>query len=94
MLFPSLSVAGVDVASASGLLTGSSAASALMAGAAALFMEWAIERQGDVLLSSIEIRNYFIRGAERDDDTEYPNATWGYGKMNVEGVFRTLIEEI
>lgn len=90
---PALSVAGVDVASVSGLLTGSSVSAALMAGAAALFMEWAIVRQGDVLLSSIEIRNYFIRGAERDDDTEYPNATWGYGKMNVEGVFRKLIEE-
>lgn len=91
---PALSVAGVDVASVSGLLTGSSVAAALMAGTAALFMEWAIVRQGDVLLSSLEIRNYFIRGAEREDDMEYPNATWGYGKMNVEGVFRGLIEEI
>lgn len=93
-IMPALSVAGVDIASASGLLTGSSASAALMAGAAALFMEWAIIRQGDVLLSSVEIRNYFIRGAQRDDATEYPNATWGYGKMNVEGVFRRLIEGI
>ncbi len=93
-IMPALSVAGVNVASASGLLTGSSVSAALMAGAAALFMEWTIVQQGDVLLSSIEIRNYFIRGAERDDDTEYPNATWGYGKMNVEGVFRNLIDEI
>ena len=91
---PALSVAGVDVVSVSGLNTGSSASAALMAGAAALFMEWAIVRQGDVLLSSIEIRNYFIRGAQRGADTEYPNALWGYGKMNVEGVFRGLIEEI
>ncbi len=90
---PALSVVGVDVASVSGLLTGSSVSAALMAGAAALFMEWAIVRQGDVLLSSLEIRNYFIRGAQREDDIEYPNATWGYGKMNVEGVFRRLIEE-
>ena len=90
---PALSVAGVDIASVSGLLTGSSVSAALMAGAAALFMEWAIIRQGDVLLSSLEIRNYFIRGAQREDETEYPNATWGYGKMNVEGVFRGLIEE-
>lgn len=93
-LMPALSVAGVDVASVSGLLTGSSVSAALMAGAAALFMEWAILRQGDVLLSSLEIRNFFIRGAERDDDVEYPNATWGFGKMNVEEVFRRLIEEI
>lgn len=91
---PALSVAGVNVDSVSGLLTGSSAASALMAGAAALFMEWTIFRQGDVLLSSTEIRNYFIRGAERMTDLVYPNATWGFGKMNLENVFRGLIEEI
>ncbi len=91
---PALSVAGVDVDSVSGVLSGSSAAAALMAGAAALFMEWAIFRQGDVLLSSTEIRNYFIRGAERATDIIYPNATWGFGKMNIESVFRALIEEI
>lgn len=91
---PALSVAGVDVDSVSGPLTGSSAAAALMSGAAALFMEWAIFRQGDVLLSSTEIRNYFIRGAERAADMVYPSATWGFGKMNIESVFRGLIEEI
>ncbi len=91
---PALSVAGVDIESVSGLLTGSSAASAMMAGAAALFMEWTIFRQGDVLLSSTEIRNYFIRGAERMEGMVYPSATWGFGKMNIENVFRGLIEEI
>lgn len=91
---PALSVAGVDIASGLGTLTGSSASAALMAGAAALFMEWAVIRQGDVLLSSLEIRNYFIRGATREDDIAYPNATRGYGDMNVAGVFERLIEEI
>lgn len=93
-IMPALSVAGVDVSSASGALTGSGTSAALMAGAAALFMEWAILRQGDILLSSVEIRNYFIRGAEREQNVEYPNATWGFGKMNIENVFRGLIEEI
>jgi len=89
-----MAVAGVDIASASGALTGSSASAALMAGAAALFMEWVIIRQGGILLSSLEIRNYFIRGALRDEDIQYPNATWGYGKMTVAGLFESLIEEI
>jgi len=91
---PAMAVAGVDIASASGALTGSSASAALMAGAAALFMEWVIIRQGGILLSSLEIRNYFIRGALRDEDIQYPNATWGYGKMTVAGLFESLIEEI
>ncbi len=91
---PALSVAGVDVASVLGALTGSSASAALMAGAAALFMEWVIIRQDDPLLTSVGVRNYFIRGAVRDPDMDYPNATWGYGKMTIEGVFRELIEGI
>lgn len=93
-ILPALSVAGVNIASAAGFLSGSSASAALMAGAAALFMEWAIIQRGDALLSSVEIRNYFIRGAQREENMEYPNALWGYGKMNVETVFRRLIEEI
>lgn len=91
---PALSVVGVDVATALGNVTGSGVSASLMAGAAALFMEWAVLRQGDPLLNSIEVRNYFIRGAQRDRNTDYPNPLWGYGKMNIEGVFRELIEEI
>ena len=91
---PALSVAGVNVATAFGEVTGSGVSAALMAGAVALFMEWAIIRQGDPLLGSVEIRNYFIRGAQRSVDENYPNPLWGYGKMNIEGVFRELIEEI
>ena len=91
---PALSVAGVDVATVSGNVTGSGVSASLMAGAAALFMEWAIIRQGDPLLGSVEVRNYFIRGAVRTADDAYPNPVWGYGKMNIEGVFRELIEEI
>ncbi len=93
-LTPALSVAGVDVASISGAVTGSSAAAALMAGAAAQFMEWVILKQGDQLLTSMEVRNYFIRGAKRMQDEIYPNATWGYGRMTIEGIFRELVEKI
>lgn len=93
-IMPAFSVAGVGVSSAAGPLTGSGVSAALMAGAAALFMEWAIVEQGDELLSGVEIRNYFIRGAERDRDMVYPNATWGFGRMNIENLFRGLTEDI
>ena len=64
-------LAGVDVASVSGLLTGSSVAASLMAGTAALL--WVGDcASGRCSLSSLEIRNYFIRGAEREEDMEYP----------------------
>ena len=91
---PSLSAAGVDVQTVLGRETGSSISAALMAGAAAQLMQWGILQQQDFLLDSTGIRNLFIRGAQRDPGTEYPNPTWGYGRMNIEGVFEKLISEI
>lgn len=91
---PALSAAGVDVASVAGLSSGSCIAAALMAGAAAQFMQWAIVEQGDPLLNSTEVRNYFIRGAERNQELQYPNSIWGYGRMNIQSLFRKLVEEI
>jgi hypothetical protein len=91
---PSMSVAGVDVQTVLGRETGSSISAALMGGAVAQFMQWGIVDQQDLLLSSAEIRNLFARGAERESDREYPNPLWGYGRMNIEGVFRKIIADI
>lgn len=62
---------------------GSSGASALAMGAAALLMEWGLVRGNDDLMDGIKIRNYFILGAARNIQREYPNTVWGYGKLNV-----------
>lgn len=91
---PAMSAAGVDVDTVSGPADGSSIAAALMTGAAAQFMQWAIVDRGDMLLSSTEVRNYFIRGAERNPDLQYPNSIWGYGRMNIQSVFQKIVEEI
>ena len=36
------------------------------------------------------IKNYLIRGAKRSNSLEYPNMEWGYGALNIEGVFEFL----
>lgn len=64
-------------------LTGTSAASAIAAGACAQIMEWGNSRGRRLLLNSVQIGNILIRGCERNPDVSYPNTTWGYGKMNV-----------
>ena len=64
-------------------LTGTSAASAIAAGACAQIMEWGNSRGRRLLLNSVQIGNILIRGCERNPDVSYPNTAWGYGKMNV-----------
>lgn len=60
-----------------GTRTGTSVAAAITAGAGALLLEWTGVRRNDISASTVNIKNYFIRGAERDDNNNYPNREWG-----------------
>ena len=73
-----------------GRVTGSAAAVAITAGAVALFMQWAVPEGNAAYLKSSEVKNYFIRGAIRDDNLSYPNRLWGFGKLSLQGVFDSL----
>lgn len=89
---PAMSAPGVSVETALGPRSGGSVSAALTAGAVAQFLEWAVLRRQDPLINSLGIRNYFIRGANREKTIEYPNPIWGYGKLNLEGVFDALMQ--
>ncbi|MCI9140710.1 MAG: hypothetical protein HFI78_13765 [Lachnospiraceae bacterium] len=41
-------------------------------------------------VNSVDVKNYFIRGAKREIDQVYPNREWGFGKLNIKGVFDAL----
>ena len=73
-----------------GRVTGAAAAVAITAGAVALFMQWAVPERNAAYLKSSEVKNYFIRGAIRDDNLSYPNRLWGFGKLSLQGVFDSL----
>lgn len=75
-----------------GKVTGSAMAAALTAGAAAGFMQWAVTDGNANYLNSGEVKNYFIRGAIRDTNLEYPNKLWGFGKLSLQGIFDSLAE--
>ena len=69
--------------------SGASVAAAHVAGAAALFYQWTRE-EGMRYFSSIDVKTYFIRGASRDRSRTYPNREWGFGTLDLYGVFRNL----
>ncbi len=74
-----------------GNLTGTGAATAYATGIVAMVMEWAILREYYITITGTNIKNLLIRGADRDPGTTYPNNIWGYGKINIDGLFRALL---
>lgn len=71
--------------------TGSSAAAALTAGAAALLMEWRMKRGRGSYLTAYETKIYFIRGAGRQAGILYPSREWGYGTLDLYQTFSSIM---
>ena len=87
---PDIAAPGVDVSTVLGSKTGTSMAAAITAGGVAQIMQWSVVDGNNVLADSFDVRNYLIRGARREATMSYPNREWGYGRLNIEGVFRFL----
>ena len=73
-----------------GTMTGTSAAAAVTAGAAALLMEWGIVKGNIPGMNGDIIRNLLIGGASRQDNMEYPDNKWGYGRLDLYGSFNYI----
>ena len=41
-------------------------------------------------MDGVTAKRFLIRGAERDENIIYPNREWGYGRLNIYGVFDSL----
>ena len=87
---PDVSAPGVDVSTVLGSSTGSSLAAAITTGGAAQFLQWAIIERNDFLVDSASVKYYMIRGATRDKGISYPSREWGYGRLNISGIFDWL----
>ncbi|MBQ5868015.1 MAG: S8 family peptidase, partial [Lachnospiraceae bacterium] len=81
---PELAAPGV------GTLTGTSAAAAHVAGAAAILLNWGILQGNDPYMNSSTIKTYLIRGADRNPSRTYPNREFGYGTLNLHQAFLNL----
>lgn len=82
---PGVNVLGVNIRGQFVARSGSSVATALVAGAEALLMEWLV-RRGEVV-DSAQLKNLLILGTIRPDGREYPNREWGNGLMNLYQTF-------
>lgn len=92
---PELVAPAVDVLGPSyiqGLVarTGTSVAAAICAGASAMVLEWATIQEGYHRFNTVELKNFLIRGAGREEGREYPSREWGWGKLNVYEAFLQL----
>ena len=65
-------------------------AAAITAGAVAQFLQWAIIEGNDTNIKSKEVKSFLQIGADREADINYPNNQWGYGRLNLQGVFDVI----
>lgn len=87
---PDIAAPGVNIPTLTGRSTGSSYAAAITAGAVANFMQWAVIEDNAPLVDNTDIKNYFIRGAIRNSNQVYPNQEFGFGLLNLNGIFSIL----
>ncbi|MFA9464657.1 MAG: S8 family peptidase [Velocimicrobium sp.] len=73
-----------------GEVTGSGSAAAYAAGIVAMLLEWGVVRGNYPAITGMDISRLLIRGADREEGMMYPNTIWGYGKINIDGVFMKL----
>ena len=72
--------------------TGTSAAAAIAAGAAANLLGWGIVEGNYPTMSEASVKSYLIRGAQRNPALTYPNREFGYGTLDLFQTFLRLRE--
>lgn len=87
---PGVNLTGPNLRNGYTTQTGTSASAALTAGCCALFMQWGKKRNPNQYYSTTELKNFFIRGADRSLPITYPSREWGYGTLNLYNIFTTL----
>lgn len=96
LINPSITTDGVNILAISAgsdvekKVSGSSAATAIVAGACALLAQWGRVDGNDTSLYPIKLRSLLIYSATRNELYEYPNETFGYGALNLLDVFRVM----
>ncbi len=76
-----------------GTMTGTSTSAAIACGASALMFQWALVEGNSPTMTGNRLRTVLIRGSTRDENRQYPNPQWGYGKLNLTQTFNLFREE-
>jgi len=89
LVAPGVNVTGIYPTGV-GIMTGTSVAAAITAGACSLMLQWGIVERNDTSLNTYRIKTYLIRGCSRNPNIQYPNPKWGYGKLNLFNTFTQM----
>ncbi|MDR1564984.1 MAG: S8 family peptidase [Oscillospiraceae bacterium] len=84
---PGTDVLGIFPNGATGVMSGTSVAAAITAGACAQMLQWGIVENNEPAMNGYLIRALLIRGCDKDEGITYPNEQWGYGKLNLYNTF-------
>lgn len=92
---PDLAAPGVNITGAGPYGTkvtgsGSSISAACVVGAAALMQQWSRDRGLSPYINGNQIRQYLIRGADRENSRRYPDRYYGFGTLNLRKTFESL----
>lgn len=95
MVTPHLAAPGVNVKvplvrGGFGIRSGTSISAAQTAGIAALLFEWAIIRNNQPFFTGSSVKYYLQRGARREENMQFPNPEWGYGRVDLYHTFELL----
>lgn len=72
--------------------TGAAMAGGILAGTVALLLQWGIAEGNNVDMYPQRPRNYIIGGTIRQQNTVYPTPEVGYGQLDIEKLFTSLLE--
>lgn len=92
---PDLAAPGVGITGAGPYGTtvtgsGSSISAACAVGAAAIMQQWSRDRGLSPYINGNQIRQYLIRGADRENSRRYPDRYYGFGILNLRKTFESL----
>ncbi|MGN1318918.1 MAG: S8 family serine peptidase, partial [Lachnospirales bacterium] len=87
---PDIVSPGVNININNSSYTGTSFATPIVSGCAALLMEWGIVKKNDLNLYGEKLKAYLRLGAEREGNN-YPNREFGYGKLCLRKTYSNLI---
>ena len=92
---PDLAAPGVNITGAGPYGTkvtgsGSSISAACAVGAAALMQQWSRDSGLSPYINGNQIRQYLIRGADRENSRRYPDRYYGFGTLNLRKTFESL----
>lgn len=89
-LAPAVGIRGKGIRGDYVTFSGTSAAAAISAGAAAQAMQWMVYERNISSVSNADIKNFITRGCVIKDGQQYPSKTEGYGFLNIYNSFQKL----